>query len=173
MTTFAYSLTITSLVLFAGFVLLGIWKFGLLDSYSAYSDKWAYAVPIKNANLWSIVTMIAAFLMCPVMIQTGHDSPWQFLGFATPVYLILVACTPNWAHNIKEHIVHSVGAIVCAIAAVAWIILVRKQFPIVWFSLLVGFIGALATKSLRKAYTFWGEMVMFASVYISLLIPGA
>lgn len=165
--------TIISLVLFAGFVLLGVWKFRLLPSYSAYADKWAVAVPINHANLWSIITMIVALLMAIPMIHIGENNPWQFLGFATPVYLGVVACTPNWEHSIKQHIIHSVGAIVCAIAAVAWIILVRKQFPIVWFSLLVGFIGALATKSLRKAYTFWGEMVMFASVYISLLIPGA
>ena len=164
--------TIISLVIFAGFILLGVYKFGLLDSYSAYSDKWAYAVPIKNANLWSIVTMVAAFLMCPVMIESGHDSPWQFLGFATPVYLILVACTPNWAHNIKEHIVHSVGAFLCAGAAVCWLILVRRQLPIAVFSLLGALSLSLATKSLKKSYTFWLEMAMFAAVYVSLLIPG-
>ena len=172
MTTFAYPLTIASLVLFAGFVLLGIWKFGLLPSYSAYADKWAVAVPINHANLWSIVTMIVALLMAIPMIHIGENNPWQFLGFATPVYLGVVACTPNWAHSIKQHIIHSVGAFLCAGVAVCWLILVRRQLPIAVFSLLGALALALATKSLKKSYTFWAEMAMFAAVYVSLLIPG-
>ena len=173
MTTFAYSLTIASFVLFAGFVLLGIWKFGLLPSYSAYADKWAVAVPIDDrTNLWSAVTIIVAMLMVPALVETGYGNPWQFLGFFCPLYLIVVGFTPKWAHSIKQHIIHSVGAFLCAGAAVCWLILVRRQLPIAVFSLLGALALALATKSLKKSYTFWAEMAMFAAVYVSLLIPG-
>lgn len=170
MTTFAYSLTIASLVLFAGFILLGIKKFGLLDSYSAYSSKWDKAVPIKNMNLWSIVTILAAGLLCPCIIETGIENHWQFLGFLTPVYLITVACTPNWETNKKEHIIHSTLAILCAIAAMLWIVLVRKQFYIALTYTLICIALGLFTKTLKRAYTFWGEIAMFSSVYCSLLI---
>ena len=170
MTTFAYSLTIASLVLFAGFILLGIKKFGLLDSYSAYSSKWNQAVPINNMNLWSIVTILAAGLLCPCIIETGIGNPWQFLGFLTPVYLITVACTPNWETNKKEHIIHSTVAIFCAIAALLWIILIRKQFYIALISTIVFILLGLFTKTFKRAYTFWGEMAMFSMVYCSLLI---
>ena len=162
--------TIISLVIFAGFILLGVWKFGLLDSYSAYSSKWNEAVPIKNMNLWSIVTIIVAGLLCPVIIETGIGNPWQFLGFLTPVYLITVACTPNWETNKKEHIIHSTLAILCAIAAILWIVLVRKQFYIALTYTLICIALGLFTKTFKRAYTFWGEIAMFSSVYCSLLV---
>lgn len=173
MTTFAYSLVIASIVLFAGFVLLGIWKFGLLPSYSAYADKWAIAVPIdEKTNIWSAVTIIVAILMVPALVEAGQDNPWQFLGFFCPLYLIVVGFTPRWAHSIKQHIIHSVGAFLCAGAALCWLLLVRRQFPIAVFSLLGTLALALLTRSVKKSITFWAEMAMFIAVYISLLIPG-
>ena len=92
------------------------------------------------------------------------------MGFLTPVYLITVACTPNWETNKKEHIIHSTVAIFCAIAALLWIILIRKQFYIALISTIVFILLGLFTKTFKRAYTFWGEMAMFSMVYCSLLI---
>ena len=71
---------ISTLALFS-FIGAGIIRFGLLRSYSSYSSKWGEAVPMNNMNLWSIVTFVAAFMLCPALLELGTASLWQFLGF--------------------------------------------------------------------------------------------
>ena len=69
---------ILSAVILFSFISIGVIKFGLQNSYSGYSIKWGNAVPLNNMNLWSIVTIVAAFLLCPVMLELAAGSLLQF-----------------------------------------------------------------------------------------------
>ena len=88
-------LTFISCLLLFCFICLGIGKFGLLRSYSAYAPKWDETVPMKNLNLWSIITFLAGFLLMPVLLQYSEGHILQFLGFFTPIYLMGVSLTPK------------------------------------------------------------------------------
>lgn len=172
MTTFALFTTLMSLALFAGSILLGVRKFGLLPSYSAYSSKWTEAVPMHNSNVWSIVTVIVALLLAPALIEQGEGNPWQALGFFAPIYLIIVAFTPRWETNKKQKRVHVIGAALCALIAFLWAALVCHSPETVLLSLMAAWIAGIVTKSIERSLVFWAEMAMFSAVYVSLLIGG-
>ena len=159
-----------SAIMLFGFIGLGVLRFGLLGSYSAYSSKWGAAVPMNNMNLWTIVTLVAAFLLCPALLELGAASPLQFLGFLTPVYLIVVSLTPDWQTDRTQYVVHMVFAALCFAGGLAWMLLVMRGFGILCG--VAAFILALALLSgtQRSSAVFWTEMFMFASVYLAVLL---
>lgn len=178
MTTFALVTTILSIVLMLGFVSLGVRKFGLQPSYSAYAPHWKKAVPIHNVNLWSLITIVVALLFMPGMIQAGAGSPWQFLGFLSPAYLVLVALTPLKdesseevkKENKRRRITHVVGAILCAIATVAWLILTVHKPWLIPVALYIPFCAGYASRSCKSSATLWSEMALFVGGYLAILI---
>lgn len=183
METFALVTTILSMLLIASFVALSVRKFGMKRSYSAFAPYWSEAVPIKNINLWSVVTVITAFLFAPGSIERGAGNNLQFLGFFMSVFLIVVACAPLCApkpeaseEEIKRKnamlIVHIVAAILCAIAVVLWTIFVCHRwwlYPLAFA--MMAFIG-FASKTLKTSFTFWAEMALFVSGYAGIMIGG-
>ena len=171
MTTFAILSTIISLIVFAGFVVLSVKKFGWLHSYSAFAAKWNEAVPINNAHLWSIVTIFSAFFLIPAMLEAGDESPLQFLGFAAPVYLAVVGLTPEWETKNKQKIIHLIGTGICAAAALMWLILALRLWYLIPISLLIVGCAAYFTHTIKISYIFWLEMVMFLAVYTAVLLP--
>ena len=162
--------SIISAMLLFGFIILGVLRFGLLDSYSAYSSRWEKAVPMNNMNLWSIVTFVAAFLLTPGLVELGALSAWQFLGFLTPLYLIIVSLTPKWATDERQRKIHTVFAALCALGAFTWLVLTVKN--ITAFIVMLVFILALGFLSgtMKSSLIFWLEMLMFLSVYAVVLL---
>lgn len=174
MTNFAIATTFVSFAAFVIFVALGVRRFGWRKSYSDYAPKWKEAVPINKVNLWSIVTIVVAFLLFPAMIERGQGNPWQFLGFFAPLYLCIAGFTPDYQTDKTQHRVHVFGAIGCAIISLLWLCLICETW---WVVLVFAFIAAGASYGINasredKEYgvVFWGEMAMFTSVYTTLLI---
>lgn len=182
MTTFALVTTIASICIFAVWLAICIIKFKMQPSYSAYSPAWDKVVPMStNTHLWSIVTFVIAFLFMPALIELGEGNPWQCLGFFAPLYLIIVAIfplvdeTPEMSEYEKARIrknkkVHVIGALLCAVATILWVILVCKLWWIVIVALAIVVAAGLATKTLKISYVFWGEMILFISGYSAALI---
>lgn len=166
-----YLLTLLSAILLTSFIYLGVAKYGQLASYSAYAAKWESNIPLTSTtHLWSIVTFIAALLIIPAMVELGEGNPAQCLGFLTPVYLIIVSRTPEWETNTVQHRIHMLFAILCALGNILWVCLVCKLW---WLLLIVAFAFscfAYNKGSLWSCKVFWGEMIMFASAYLSILI---
>lgn len=163
-------MTIAALIIFVGFVLAGVIKFGWQKSYSSYATKWAEAVPIDDHTyLWSIVTIIVALLMAIPMIGAGEGSPWQFLGFFSPVYLCIAALTPKYETNKTQKIVHMTGTAICALVTLLWLGLVVGGWKVLVFSFIAAYVLAIVTKTIERSLLFWSEMVMFAAVFIKLL----
>ena len=159
---------ISALVLY-GFIAISIKKFGLLTSYSAYSTKWMQELKPRTVGVWDAMTFIAAFCMLPPMIEAGSDNVLQVLGFFAPAYLIAVSRTPEWELNKKTHILHSAFAILCAVIALAWMVFVCRTALVIIPAAIAALVLAMSLHR-KDAYVFWGEMVLFVSVHVSLLI---
>lgn len=155
------TLKIASTTLFFGFIIVSVFKFGLLDSYSAYATAWGKTFPNSNINLWSVITILSAFLLTPPLIQTGINSPFQFLGFFMPVYLIAVGLTPNWAYNKKEHFWHTFFAGLCAVTAVVWLYLFKACYIHLLIVFILTLTASIISKTTIKCYCFWLEMLIF------------
>lgn len=178
MTTFSLITTILALVIFVGFVAISVRKFGWLRSYSAYAAKWTEAVPInRHTHLWSIVTVIVALLLACGMLEQGEGHPLQFLGFFAPVYLAIVAFTPEYQDQPgdddkkRQRIIHYIGTILCAAASVAWVWFAGPQGTI-FFSLIAALLLGILTRSINNSLIFWAEMAMFGAVFAARLIGG-
>lgn len=164
-------LTFISLLLLAGFIGLSIiLNRGVPGSYSAFSAVWEEDPP--KLNRWSVVTFLVAMAMIPPMIDVGDGNPVQFLGFFAPLYLVMVSLTPKWDIDRKQRRIHMAGAITCAVLAFTWLLLIRHHWWVALICLAAGSAAGLWTRTLRGSLVFWGEMVMFASVYLSLIIGG-
>lgn len=160
---------ISCLILFC-FICLGIGKFGLLESYSAYAAEWDKTVPIKNLSLWSIITFIVGFLLMPVLLQYSEGHTLQFLGFFAPLYLIGVSLTPKWASDKNEYKYHVAFALLCALCSFLFIVFVLGKYGCIIGSIIIVLIASLSSKTLKSSLTFWLEMIMFLSMYLALII---
>lgn len=160
---------ISTLALFS-FIGAGVVRFGLLPSYSAYSSKWGQAVPMNNMNLWSVVTFVAAFLLCPALLELGAASMWQFLGFLTPVYLITVSLTPEWQTKLDQYKVHMIAAVLCATGGLGWLIFVMHALKVLGCVFAFIMTMALFSGTAKTSAIFWLEMFMFLSVYSTVLL---
>ena len=161
--------TIASLLIFVAFNVIGIRKFGMKSCFSEYGKLWGDAVPIKNMNLWSIILFVCAFLLIPPILQSSEGNPLQFIGFLAPVYLFLVALTPDYKKDKKNMIIHNVGAWTCVVGIILWMLLILHM----WIPLVVC-MGAflligLSAKNLKYAITYYLELGMFMSSYWCLL----
>ena len=162
---------IASFILLFGFIGLGIFRFGLLPSYSAYASKWTEHVPLPTSlNLWSIVTILAAILLVPAMTSIGEGNYFQFLGFFAPLYLIVVGLTPEYETYRRQKRTHVIGAIICALCAIIWIAFVAQRWAIFLAYSFIMFMTALATQTHKKALIFWGEMAFFFSTYATTFL---
>lgn len=170
MYAFILSFYFFSALFLFGFICTGVIRFGLQSSYSAYSALWGKAVPMNNMNLWSIMTFAAAFLICPVLVELGTASVFQFLGFLIPVYLIVVALTPDWETDKKQHIIHSVFAVLCLIGAWVWLIVVMDSLFLLIGVLVFIAAQALMSGTFRSSFVFWGEAHIFLTVYLAILL---
>lgn len=160
--------TLISAVIFFGFLVISIYKFGIQSSYSAYSTRW-FEIH-EDSSVWSYATMAAILFLIPPLVESGDGSTLQFLGFLSPVYLGIVALTPRWKAFKKEHIIHSLFAGLCAIASISWsIFVVHTGMHLVYSTAAIVLLG-LVTKTLIKSFTFWAEMIAFVSIYVSLIL---
>ncbi len=159
---------IASFILLFGFIGRGIFRFGLLPSYSAYASKWTEHVPLPtNLHVWSIVTILAAILLTPAMTTIGEGNYFQFLGFFAPLYLLVVGLTPAYETDARQKRIHICGAIICAFFAVIWVAFVAQRWAVFLACSFIMFMAALATQTHKKALLFWGEMALFLSTYLT------
>lgn len=165
-----YFCIITSLILFIGINAISIKKYGLLSCYSAYGPEWdAERRKYYDINVWSLITIITAALIVPPMIERGADNPWQFLGFVAPLYLFLVGFTPHYLTSKTEGTIHRVGAIASLVLSLIWFILILHLWYVPFVIFAVAMMLMVLTKTF-ESWMWWGEISMYASVYIALLL---
>ena len=152
-------LKLLAAILFWGFLAISIYRWGIPHSYSMLAYKW-------SKTTWTTVTILIAFLITPILIELGALSAYQFLGFLTPVWLMLVATTPNFLTDKTQNTLHNTFTGLCVVSNLLWLTLVTHY---IWVSILVVLliaILALLTKSIKTSYIFWLEMIMFLTIFI-------
>lgn len=170
MTIFVIVTSLLSLAIFAGFTALSVRKFGWQKLYSSYSSLWPEAVPIHNANLWSIVTVISALLLVPAMVERGEGNALQFIGFFAPMYLAVCGLTPTWETEYEARFIHLLGVAICTLATLFWIFYVCRLWWVLLIAVVLAGVAAYFTKTWKKSWVFWAEMAGFAAVYVSIFI---
>jgi len=158
-------LVILSFLILAAFVGVSISK--TREIPESYSSLY-YSYKDSRIKLFSLVTCFVAGLLLPPMIEAGEGSNWQFLGFFTPVYLVMVALAPDYKAGGRVALIHTIGASLCAVASLGWLI----ALGVWWIPIIFVVIGLMAmgwTES-WQSWLFWCEMVGFASIYTALLI---
>lgn len=168
-------LTLASLVLLGAFVGLSIHRFGLQKSYSSYAKLWEEVVPARyDLNVWRAVTIIVALLQVIPMLSMLEGSAIQFAGFLAPVYLVAVACTPNYQEDTAEKIVHYIATALCAVGFLVCVSFGLQPslwwLPLVWAAGFLFFIG-LPSKTAASSLVLWLECAMFAASFTMQLLP--
>lgn len=161
-------LTLSSMIILFMFISLCLAKYGILKSYSVYATKWLEISP--TIPIWSIVTFISAILLLPPLIEVGNNNPLQFLGFFAPVYLIMVAFTPKWESDDMQYKYHMIFAVLCAICGILWSILVADTLYYLLCCIVVNATFGLITRTLHNSLVLYGELVVFETTYMSLIL---
>ena len=118
------------------------------------------------------MTFAVAFLMLPPMIEAGAGSLWQCVGFFAPLYLIVVALTPDWEKDRRQLWIHRGGAIVCALMSLLWLFIVREDLALTFTVYVAVMVAGTASRTIERSWVFWLEAGLFLSVYASLMIGG-
>ena len=160
---------ISALLLFM-FIGSGIIRFGIQPSYSSYSALWDQVMPMNNMNLWSVITCVCAFLVCPALFGVGLTGVWRFIGLLPSAYLVLSAFTPNWLTNKRQLRIHMIVTPLCFIGTFLWCLVAMHSFKVLVGVAIFIMTLALFSGTSRKANVFWMEMFMLSSVYLVLFL---
>lgn len=137
----------------------------LSSTYYMYKEKKEWLKYLFPAMMFSV-----AGLLMPVQLEAAEGSYLQFLSFLTCAATIFVGAAPNFKGTKLENAVHSTSAIISAICAMLWCLLVVGSWGVILSYLIIFLIIALCTNTLKSAYIFWLEMVAFMSMFLSLII---
>jgi hypothetical protein len=82
---------------------------------------------------------------------------------------MFVGAAPNFKNVGIENKVHTIAAIISAICALSWcLIIVHNSWIIILINLIITIVLASLSNSIKKSSTFWLEMIAFLSLYLSL-----
>lgn len=115
-----------------------------------------------------IILMIIFLLPCWLQISEGSD--FQFSAFLSMAALMFVGVCPTFLDSDLENKVHSISAIICAIFALLWVILVTQFWYIIPIIFVIIAVISVVTKTWKTCYTYWLEMVAFLSTFIAITL---
>lgn len=163
------TLVLIALCIFMSYIITSIGIFGVPSSIS---DTY-YLFESKKKNLGVIFTIMMfslVFLFIAPFLDITPDN-WQFLAFLSVIGIGFVGAAPLFKKKGIDSIVHSYGAISSAIFSFMWIFIC---YPSTWHSVIQALIivtaGVLISPTpFKNSKLFWGEMVVFLTMFISLL----
>jgi len=165
-----------------------ICKFGIPDSYSETFYKLNEIKPGLGA-LFPILLVSTTALIMPMWLELSDIilPNLTFLAFFGGTGICFVAAAPYFkemavdtGHPLKDLIyrsfhgqglVHTIGALTSMIGVFTWT-LCSPYWMVLPILAAVITIIALCTKTLKRAIVFWGEVIIFLTIYIVLLIGG-
>ena len=140
-------------------------QYGILDSYSAYGDK--FYREQNKINIWSLSTIITAFLLIPPMLEVTDGNTFQFLSFFAPANLFIVGFTPDYKTSKRKKIIHYFFAILSAIMIGIWVCIINHYWIIFLSELALWGITALFC-DIKKNWMYFLELAFYASTYAVL-----
>ena len=129
---------------------------------------------LEEKKKWSRIffpitmTSVVAMLL-PAWLELSEGSPFQFTAFLAAAGILFVGAAPAFMNNRLENLVHIVSAIVAAVFALLWVVLVSKMWLIIVMWLAFIALVAFLTKSVKSSYTYWLETVAFMATFTSII----
>lgn len=116
---------------------------------------------LGGGNWFSIVMVVASFLMTSGMLNLTEDDNWQFLSFLTGGSLLFVGLAPQFHQEFVKN-VHYAGAITLLTGSQIWIMIFSSPYV-----LLTWLLSIFWLKSSKKL--FWVEMTCIINLLLSLI----
>ena len=170
-----FVLSMISFLLWAGFLLLAVMRFGIPDMmsdvyYQLQNCTGSEVVGDKNKRnygwVFTAVMVTCAILMMVCMLDTGKGV--QFLAFIGCVGLMFVGFVPRYLDSV-EHIIHKSAAITSAIGCVGWCSSVNLS-PTILLAIAVLIIYFPPAKKPKAIGYYWAELAAFLDVYLTYWI---
>ena len=117
----------------------------------------------------TMIVLLCIFLI-PCWLTLSEGSNFQFLSFLAPAALMFVGFTPTFNDADMHKMIHDIAAYSCAVFALLWIILVTSYWYIILIVFILISIIAIATKTWKTCYTYWLEIVVFISSFVSIIV---
>ena len=116
-----------------------------------YHIKWAH---------YALLALAALMMLPPMLDCTPYN--WQVLAFFACALLVFVATAPSYLERFEGR-VHSISAILCAVCAIAWAVVV---VPVA----LVGCALLIVAAFDKTHRLLWLELSAFATAYIGVIL---
>lgn len=149
------------------FAVLGLFNVpeSLSNSYYLFKERKEW-----QKCLFPIMMVSLVVLLLPAWLTLSEGSTFQFMTFLTCAGILFTGAAPAFKSGGVESRVHKTSAIVAAIFAILWIVLVT-EFEFVIGMYLVGVTAmALLTRTLKTCYVYHLELVAFLSTCTVLLL---
>lgn len=161
-----YILATISAVIFFGFVIWCVCRFGLRTCYSAYGPL---CRDTYRFNWWSLFTFLAAFTLMPVILEVSAGKVWQFTGFLCTACIALIALTPDYDKDKGISAIHSALAMLGGLWSLLFIFI---NAPTLWWIPFAYLVVCTACTFIWgiKNWNFWLEMVAFLSTYTAVFL---
>ena len=111
-----------------------------------------------------------AFLLLPAWLEISALGSLQFLAFLAAAGIMFVGAAPAFKSSDLENTVHMTSAIIAAIFAILWVVLVSKLWWVILVWLAVLGLIMLVTKTVKSSYIYWLETIAFMSTFTSILV---
>ena len=120
--------------------------------------------------LFPIMMVSMAGLLLPAWLTLSVGSAFQFTAFLAAAGILFTGTAPAFKSSDLENTVHMTSAVVAAIFAILWIILVANLWWIILiWAAAVAFMIYL-TNSFKSSYIYWLEFIAFMSTFTAIFM---
>ena len=161
------TLGLLGIILFCVYVIITICVFKIPESLSASYYYW-----IEKKQNWPfrVVLIVSAIWLMFPMIDLGKDSIWQFTGFLAPACLVFTGAAADFMNKkLVDKWLHPISACLCAVSSLVWQYCIAEMLIFLPISAIILLITSLLTKTLKRCYIFWLEMICFLSIFCCLI----
>ena len=128
----------------------------------------------KNRENWQkilfpITLVITSLCLLPSWLEISEGSNWQFLVFLSLVGIIFTGFVPTFKSSKMEDKVHTISAIIGAVCALLWVVIVAKMWYVIIMWIIFVLLSALLTNTIKTAYIFWIETITFMATFMSII----
>lgn len=161
-------LTLSAFVIYACYNTIALSMFGIPESLSM--TFYLFKERKKWLRVWFPLMMISmAFLLMPAWLTLSINSPFQFLAFLAPSAIMFTGAAPAFKTGELENTVHMTSAIIAAITALLWVILVTHLWQVILLWAIVVVIIMFTNKTIKTSYIYWLETIAFLSTFTALI----
>ena len=123
----------------------------------------------KLGIVFPIMMLTMAFLLLPAWLEISALSNLQFTAFLAAGGIMFTGAAPAFNSSKLEKKVHIGSAIVAAIFAALWVILVANMWYMIVLWLLIILATAFSSCTFKSSYIYWFETVAFMATFTSIL----